>query len=264
MFKRTLCVFVFALVFFLLPRPAHAARSLAISADKNVLSGDEELTITTVISGFTSGETITVKGAFYQDGSTNYFGFTKSGDNWIKNGDPTASQRKVIIGDWDGKLTVKSDFGDSGFIGEGEYKFKVGFYYTTTGGNLSSVNWSDFITIQINQPDPTPTPIPTLTPTPKVSPTPTPKAANTPVSAKNSQNNSSGSGEVLTQETSDNPNSFALDLSGDSQDEGKVESEKSSNKIGAIFLILGGLLLFGAIGFRFWKVRKSKKVQAEP
>jgi hypothetical protein len=117
-------------------------------------------------------------------------------------------------------------------------------------------------------PTPTPTPTPitnsTSTPTPKVSPTPTPKAANTPVPAKNSQKNSSNSSEVLAQETSNGSDNFALDLSGDSQDEGKVENEKSSNKIGAVFLILGGLLLFGAIGFRFWKAKNSKKVQTEP
>ena len=169
-----------------------AARSLVISSDKTTLMGYEQMTITASASGFTNGETIYIKGAFYQDGSTNYFGYTKSGDNWIKNSNSTLNQRTVKIGDWDNSLVIESDFSDSGFKGEGNYKFKVGFY---TSSNTSSVNWSsNNLDIYLNEPDPTltntptpgPTEVPTLTPTPLPTPskTPTPKPSVSPTPIK--------------------------------------------------------------------------------
>lgn len=167
------------LLFLLCVTPVYAARSLTIQGNKSSLLGDEEMTITASISGFTDGETIYIKGAFFQSGSTNYFGFTKSGDSWIKNSASNTSQRSVKIGEWDGTLIIKSDFSDSGYKGEGDYSFKVGFYY----GSYSSVNWSgNNLTITLNEPDPTPTlsPTPTLTPTPTNTSTPTPSPTQAP------------------------------------------------------------------------------------
>ncbi len=178
---------VFASLCFFIVFPSHvlAARSMTITSDKTSLFGDEEMTITASASGFSPGETIYIKGAFYQEESTNYFGYTKNGDSWIKNGDTSTSQRSIVVDSWDGNLSVKSDFVDSGYKGEGEYKAKVGFYYMTSGGNLSSVNWtSNNVTVSLNEPDPTPTSTPTSTPTPQPTatptPTPTPKPTATP------------------------------------------------------------------------------------
>ncbi len=148
------------------------------------------MNITASISGFTDGETVYVKGAFFQAGSSNYFGYTKSGDIWIKNSAPNTSQRSVKIGEWDGTLSVKSDFSDSGYKGEGDYLVKLGFYT----GSATSVNWSaNSLAIVLNEPDPTssPTQLPTasntMTPVPTakstMSPTPTHiKASYTPTS----------------------------------------------------------------------------------
>ncbi len=160
-----------------------AARSMTISADKTSLFGDEAMTITASASGFSPGETIYIKGVLYQEGSTNYFGYTKNGDAWIKTGDTSTNQRLMVIDAWDGNLSIKSDFSDSGYKGEGDYKAKVGFYYTTSGGNLSSVNWSgNTISVLLNEPDPTPTNTPTPTPTPR--PTETPTVTPAPTSTK--------------------------------------------------------------------------------
>jgi hypothetical protein len=161
--------------------PSFAARSLTITANKDSLFGDEEIILTASASGFTSGEAIYLKGAYYQDGSTNYFGYTKNGDNWIKNGDSTLNQKTVQIDQWDKSIIAKSDFADSGYRGEGGYKLKIGFYYLTSGGNLSSVNWSNSLDVNLNEPDPTPTntPIPTLVPTSIPTNTPTPTRAPT-------------------------------------------------------------------------------------
>lgn len=221
--------YLFALlifIFFLFPLTTiFAARNLTITGNKSTLFGDEEMVITASSSGFTSGETIYVKGAFYQEGSTNYFGYTKNGDVWIKNGETTTAQRTVTIGSWDQTIVVKSDFSDGGYKGEGEYKVKLGFYYTTSGGNLSSVNWSEnILAVILNEPDPTPTstpapintPAPTNAPTatpvpatatqaptkvPTKTPTPTPKLTPTPTPMPEA----SASGEILGSEVMPTP-----------------------------------------------------------
>lgn len=159
---------------------------MTISSNQSVLHGYDEMTISiSSMSGFTNGETIYVKGAFYKDGSANYFGFTQNNSDWIKNGDSIVNQRQVQIGNWDEQLVIKSDFDDSGYQGEGDYKVKVGFYYITAGGNVSPVSWSaNSLDITINDPDPTPTPtaLPTNTPIPTVRPsaTLTPRPTLTP------------------------------------------------------------------------------------
>ncbi len=190
--KAVVVLIAFLTFLFYLPsyvNPVFAARSLTISANKDSLFGDEEVAITASASGFTNGETIYLKGAFYQDtASPNYFGYTKSGDSWIKNSTTTLSQRSIKIGEWDGSIISKSDFTDSGYKGEGGYKFKIGFYYLTSGGNLSAVNWSaNVLDINLNEPDPTPTNTPSPTPssTPTSSPTDTPIPTKTPTPTPN-------------------------------------------------------------------------------
>ncbi len=150
---------------------------MSFTLDKDSLFGDEELNVMVTYSGFIDGETIFIKGAFYQENSTNYFGLTKKDDSWIKNGDDTVKQRQIVVGQWNKNVIVKSDFSDSGFKGEGEYKLKIGYYYYTSPEKLSSVNWaSTSATILLNAPDPTPTntPIPTVANTPTSTPTHTP------------------------------------------------------------------------------------------
>jgi hypothetical protein len=76
------------------------------------------------------------------------------------------------LDNWDGHLILKSDFEDTGFTGPGEYKLKAGYYHYTSGGKLSSVNWSENdLTVNIF------TPLPTSTPSPTASPTITPTQA---------------------------------------------------------------------------------------
>ncbi len=158
--KQFFALFLFAILFS--PTSAFAARSITISGDKSSLFGDEELNIAASLSGFTNGETIYIKGAFFKDGATNYFGYTKSNDSWIKNSTTAISQRQVVIGSWEATAIVRSDFEDSGYSGKGDYKFKLGFYYLTSGGNLSSVNWSsNVLGMHIDQPSATPTNMPT-------------------------------------------------------------------------------------------------------
>jgi hypothetical protein len=183
--KKYCLGFASILFLFLFVQPSYAARNVVIESNKSALFGEEEMTVHIAsMSGFITGETIYFKGAFYQEGSTNYLGYTKIGDTWIKNGESTINQKKIKIGDWDGNLAVKTDFSDSGYIGEGSYKFKLGFYYLTSGGNLSSINWSsNNLDVNISEPDPTVTPrqIPTDKPEPTLKgATPTSKSYITP------------------------------------------------------------------------------------
>ncbi|SRR5260221_2100936 len=263
---------VFLFAFFLSPIQVFAARSITISANKSVLFGYDEMTITIAsMSGFVNGETLYIKGAFYKDGSSpNYFGNTKNGNNWTKNGDTTTNQRQIAIGNWDQTIVVKGDFDDSGYInyGEGDYKFKVGFYYLTSGGNPSPVNWSTNSTdIAINNPDPTPTPtsppptntpVPTSTPQPTLSPThstgsgsstPTVTVTAYPTIASISAI-STGPGDVLGSSTS-----------GDTELVAGIQNKKEKfPSLLALCLILGGILILGSCGILFfYKWRKNQQ-----
>ncbi len=168
--------------FFVLRTQVSSARSLQITADKTQLSGDELLRVTASLSGFTDGENIRLKGAFFQPGSSNYFGWTKTDAGFVKNSEATANQHKVTVGQWDRTLDVRSDFTDSGFRGEGEYLLKIGFYYQTSADAYSGVQWSaNTVSVTINEPDPTQTPSHTPTRTPTQTPACTPTPAPSPV-----------------------------------------------------------------------------------
>lgn len=167
-------VFVCWIFFVFYPSPIYATRSVSITSDKTTLLGNEEIILIASASGFTEGETVYIKGAFYQSGSSNYFGFSKSGEEWIKNSASNISQRTIKIGEWDGKLNVKPDFTDSGYKGEGDYLIKLGYYF----GSATSVNWSsNSLPVSVNEPDPTPTL--TLTPTSQPTSTHTPTSVPT-------------------------------------------------------------------------------------
>ncbi|OGG21535.1 hypothetical protein A3D03_02335 [Candidatus Gottesmanbacteria bacterium RIFCSPHIGHO2_02_FULL_40_13] len=159
----------------------YGARSVKIDSFEDSFHNDEEGEVQVSLIGFDEGEEIRVKGAFAGDGSTNYFGFTKIGGEWIKNSTKSEDQPVVNVTSWDYKLKIKPDPADSGFHGTDDYNFKIGFYYLTAGGNLSSVNWSEAVKVHIDF-VPSPTPLPTILPTstsvivPTAIPTSTPKA----------------------------------------------------------------------------------------
>ncbi len=109
-----------------------------------------------------------LKGAFYEDGSSNYFGQTKYSGNWIKNSQTYSSQYKIqtdSAGSWLGNIEFIPDPQDSGFDSSGEYHFKVA-RYTSSG---SGPTWSDSQTLYINEiiiPSPSPSSLPSALPSP--------------------------------------------------------------------------------------------------
>jgi hypothetical protein len=195
--KRLLVGFLIT-CFLFFPPVTFASHKLTISSDKASLSPDEQATVTLQFSGFDLGETLYVKGAFFIEGSSNYFGLSKNGDSWIKNSASVTSQPGVTLSSSDPLLTIKSDSSDSGFHGEGDYKLKVGYYYTTSGGNVSSVNWSDnILSMHLSSPPtntPTPSPTPTNTPTPT-----TPQVSHIATSAQSDESLVGREGEEITQ-----------------------------------------------------------------
>ncbi len=118
-----------------------------------------------------------LRAVFFQDGTTNYFGYTQNekGD-WVNStADKTLyyhlAPDALVEGSWSGKLKAKADLLSDYFGGSGSYQFKVGRY---TSANSSATWSSNQATIQINTPTPSPSPVPTATPTavPTLSPTP--------------------------------------------------------------------------------------------
>ena len=146
------------------PPAVFASRAVTILTSDFTLSGEETKEITASYSGFSDGEEIRIKGAFFKDGSTNYFGYTKNGDVWIKNSAATTEQILVTLPMWQGKIQIRNDGNDSGFSGSGEYLFKLRYYY-----NSSSSDWSEnALHVTIIASTPTCTPSPSSTPTPTI------------------------------------------------------------------------------------------------
>lgn len=89
-----------------------------------------------------------LKGAFKKADGTNYFGLTKVGSSWIKNGSSYSNQQAVTtnsLGQWSGILEIKPDTSDSGFKSSGSYIFKVGRYSSSGSGPI----WSNETSLQI-------------------------------------------------------------------------------------------------------------------
>lgn len=92
--------------------------------------------------------TFYLKGAFKKADSSNYFGLTKVGSSWIKNGASYSNQFQITTnsaGHWSGSLEVQADSADSGFKGSGDYTFKVGRYSASGSGPT----WSNEVTIKV-------------------------------------------------------------------------------------------------------------------
>lgn len=264
---RFLALLIF--LFLLFPKVAFATRSISITTDKSSLIGDEILTIIASPSGFATDEAILVKGAFYQGGTTtkNYFGYTQKGDAWVKNSQTTTDQLSVKMGEWDNILKIKSDFNDSGYKGEGDYSVLVGFYYVTSTGSNSSVNWSSNTqTVTINEPDPIPTPTPTPTPTSTPTPTATPSPTSTPTSTPTLSPTATIT-KAVTPSVSPTPldefdvlgssDSASIPDSSPTPSQTTPENQTNSMSPASFFGIAAATI--GLLSLAFWRLRKLTK-----
>lgn len=131
----------------------------------NQADSTQEILITIVITKLSPNTTYYLKGAFYKEGSTNYFGLTKVHDSWVPNNKSYIEQMKITTdntGSWSSEGNVMVDTSDSGFTGSGDYLFKLA-RYTTNG---SGPTWTSIKKITITH-------FPPFTP-PALSPTPSP------------------------------------------------------------------------------------------
>lgn len=169
------------------PTPTSTPQSTSlfvISSSQTQINSDQSINITVDLSLSNKPNTkFYLKGAFRKPGSTNYFGFTKVGNNWIKNSSTYSDQHPITTdqsGNWTGNLEIKADAEDTGYTGSDDYSLKIGRYDSTDSS--PSVVWaSNELTIKIIAVSSQSTNATTITPTPTVnlSTTPIPSTAAT-------------------------------------------------------------------------------------
>ena len=265
-FKQILISAVIGVIFLVNTSNAWVAMSLTFSGLPSSVNEDDTFEVDISLVDAPTNRIYHFRAALYEDGKTNYFGYTYNHLNQWHNspGDHTKFLEITTNseGSWSGKLKAKADLDSTYFKGAGDYKFKIGRY--TEGGSLSWSNNTDSITINhTSPPSPTPTPSPSPSPesepTPTPSPSPTPKVSVKPTTTKktavvgnsNSHNSedmllSSESGRILGIEK---PEAFEA-----------TESEKGKNPyLLSIVLVILGLGLLGGTGVVFIKNAKYNK-----
>ena len=124
--------------------------SFTISNIPSEIDSDQTFTVSIALSLSNSPNTkFYLKGALKKSDSSNYFGLTKVGSSWIKNGGSFSDQYQITTdpsGNWSGTIEVQPDVLDSGYDGVGDYIFKVG-RYTSSG---SGPTWTSEQTTKIN------------------------------------------------------------------------------------------------------------------
>jgi len=131
------------------PTSTSSKSSFTISGVPSTIDSDQSFIVSVELNlPNNPSSTFYLKGAFKKTGGSNYFGFTKVGSSWIKNGNSYSSQLPVTTdssGNWSGTIDVKSDGSDSGFTGTGDYIFKIGRYSSSGSGPI----WSNEETLNI-------------------------------------------------------------------------------------------------------------------
>lgn len=130
--------------------PQPSSSSFQISQTPSKVDSNQSFSVNISITGLTPNAKYFIKGAFFKSGSTNYFGKTKVGSDWIKNSSTYSSQYSFTTdsnGNPNLSLEVMPDESDSGFSSSGNYLFKVGRYNSSGSGPT----WSNEVEIAINK-----------------------------------------------------------------------------------------------------------------
>ena len=252
---------IILLIFLFFNKSVYAAFDFAMSEQSITDTGELTVSVTLDLSSSTGGNTYFLRGAFFKEGTTKYFGYTINDQQSSYNGPYSACQNLYQVtvdenGDWSGDFKVKADPESSYFEGSGEYLFKVGRY--TSGCSLTWAD-SDPVKISIIQtvfPEPSPSPTissSTSTKTFSKSPSPSPKSSPSPTSSKktNSVLGSSQSAEITRSPGA----GISLSVSPTPSAEPKVN--KSSNKIKIAGAVAGsGAIVMGvSVGLYLWYKR---------
>jgi len=170
--KLTLFLIAFLAIFLFFSGKIFAAMSLTFSdAPASVFEG-EAFEINVSLVSAPANRTYYFRAAFYEEGKTQYFGYTYNHEGDWHNS-PSEHKKFLQIttseeGSWSGKLKAKADLGASAFKGARSYGFKIGRY--TEGG--SGPSWSNTTTTIIINISPSPSPSPSLESSPSPAPTP--------------------------------------------------------------------------------------------
>lgn len=206
-----------------------------ISTNTSTLTSDQTLQVSVTLISSSANSQYFLKGAYYKDGSINYFGQTKVSGNWIDNNQSFDHQLPIQTdsnGNWSGTLEVKVNPQDSGFTGSGSYLFKVA-KYTSAG---SGPSWSNQLSLSLSQSNPatqiSSTPSPTLSPKPAVLGQASQSAFTTPTRFPDS----------VTVQPTRSPTSPV-----------EVKSDKQSNSY--LFLVFGGLVLLVGVGMLVYTLK---------
>ncbi|OGD87062.1 hypothetical protein A2870_02805 [Candidatus Curtissbacteria bacterium RIFCSPHIGHO2_01_FULL_41_11] len=270
-------VFATAITFFLVFTPQVFA-AFNFSTSKQTVTDTEELSVSINLdlSTSTANNAYYLRGAFYKEGTTQYFGYTQDNSGNFYNGPYGNCQSlfKITVdaeGNWSGEIKVKVDYENSYFKGSGEYLFKVGRYTESC-----NITWADSEPSKISitqtvipSASPTSTPTPTTndstnkTSTKSPTPTPKPAPATTVKSTKSPTLSPKNSPQVLA-EKNQNSNETATPSASPDVPSPSPSPASSSSKYKIASLLSGtGLALIGVsfVLYLWYSKRLSKSTE---
>lgn len=162
---RILALLIFFLVLF--PSSVFAALSLSLEGLPVEIKTDEEFNGSVLLTCSNCSDSY-LRGVFFENGSTSYFGYTQNDfGEWVNASNPKTIYFHLlpVESSWSGQLRFKFDPEKT----SGNYQFKL-IRYTVSGSKSGE---SSAFAINVLSPT-TPTPSPTPTPTPTSTPMPAP------------------------------------------------------------------------------------------
>lgn len=258
---------IFLLLLFLHPQQVFAAFNFSTS--KQTISDIEELTveINLDLASTTANNTYYLRGAFYKEGTTKYFGATINKNGDFYNGPYSDCQNLYQItvdasGDWSGEIKVKADPTSAYFEGSGDYFFKVGRYTTSC-----NITWADSapIKIAITQtvfPSPSPSSNYSTPPTsiiPPKSPSPSPKNSPSPSPKSPSPSPKKSPAAILGEKEENLPSSTPAQTPSPSPSPSpSPQTSLGKTKVAGILTGAGLVIIGASIGFFLWYQRTIK------
>jgi len=249
-----------------------AAMSLSFNGLPANVDQDNAFEINVSLVDAPINRTYYLRAALFEEGKTNYFGYTYNHSGQWHNSPSQHTEFLEITtnseGSWSGQLKAKADLNSSYFKGSGKYQFKIG-RYTVGGSGPSWSNNTGSITINYSpppssspspEPDPTPESEPESTSSPMVSPSPKATGAVT-------TGGTTGGGLFDTHDSEEMLLSTeGGEILGMTEPEASeaTESKKEKNPfLISIILIVLGLGFVGGTGVVFYKQRGYNETEEE-
>jgi hypothetical protein len=239
------------------PAGSISQNGFSVNSDKTSFYSSDIIHLTIQLGGLSSNSKFYLKPALVKSGSTNYFGLTKIGSNWVKNSQIYSEQLPFTSdasGNWSGLVEFKVDPDDSGFTSSGAYILKVGKYSSSGSGPT----WSPDITVSIT--DNTPKASPSSgsggsTSLNSASPKPSSTATTTSKTTLNSVSSSGGGLEQFSNGHLDKLPKIGT-TSGEASKAGSVLVKNNQQINWLVFVFGGGLILVSAAsGVAYFKLK---------